>query len=149
MPTLGVVMHRFLLLLVAALGAPLVGCSAQRAVEAPVVSCALVAGSPLEGAQIGAVRPLVATVESENKKVAFTRVVGAELVVIAPSVTPEELEHRARCHAPRAVGPDDPLGVAGVSVRVKPESAALALQITSTDPAAAREILSRAQRLAL
>ena len=103
------------------------------------------------GRMYGLVLPpcLLLVVESENKKVAFTRIVGAEIVLRAEhGVTPESLERRARCHAAEVAGREhDPLAVADVAVRVHPAAGAFALQITSKDPAAAREILARSQRL--
>jgi len=135
--------------LVAVLLLALVGCASPRPAATPGDGCTANAGSPLEGASIATVSPLVDKVESENKKVAFTRVVGAEIVLRAePGVTPESLERRARCHAAEVAGREhDPLAVPDVAVRVRPASGAFALQITSKDPAAAHEILSRAQRL--
>lgn len=119
------------------------GCASARPAVTPVAACAT--GSPLDGASVAAVHPLVDQVTSENKKFAFTRVVGAEVVLAAEDgVTVESLERRARCHS----GKDsDPLAVAGAAVRVRSREGAFALQITSKDPASAREILARAERL--
>lgn len=127
----------------------LAGCASQRPAAAPVDACTGVSGSPLDGASIAAVHRLVDKDESENRKVAFTRVAGAEIALRAESgVTAESLERRARCHAARVAGTEhDPLAVKDASVRVRPREAAFGLQITSKDPHLAREIFARAERL--
>ena len=118
----------------------LVGCGAARPTSVATAECT--ATSPLTA--VTAVHPLYDRVESENKKVSFVQLVGAE-VVLSPDTgkTPQALEHAARCAAPKTDDGHDPLAVPGVVIRARND----ALQLTSSDPASAREILARAERL--
>lgn len=134
-------------LLAAILGSVAVTSAPAASVAGPS-ACDGVNGSPLDGASIAAVHRLVDRVSTENKKFSFTRVVGAEVVLHAEAgMTAERLERVARCRAAAPIGAaNDPI-VAGSSVRVRAIDGAFALQITSKDPAVAREIVSRAERL--
>ncbi|MBI2395840.1 MAG: hypothetical protein HYV09_40120 [Deltaproteobacteria bacterium] len=122
--------------------------SAPAVSEAGQSACAGVSGSPLDGASIAGVSRLVDRVSTENKKFSFTRVVGAEVVVHADAgMTAEHLERVARCRAAAPTGAENDPIVAGSSVRVRARDGAFALQITSKDPAVARDIVARAERL--
>lgn len=125
----------------------LVGCAANRPATPPADACTGVE-SPLTH-PVSAVVPLVESFATESKKIALTRLVGAEVVLPArEGVTVQLLERGARCHTAHAVASsDDPLSVPNAEIRVSALEGSFALRITSTDPDVARDILARAQRL--
>lgn len=128
-----IIMMRLILLAVVSLG-----CAAAPSPR-PVVAAA----NECSALKPTAVRELVTEWKSENKKFAFTRTAGAEALVAAePGHSREWIERAARC---RIQQPDVAIGHA--DVKVLSVDGGYAVQLTSKDPALAKEILARAPRI--
>jgi hypothetical protein len=114
-----------------------VGCAASPARPPIAAATECAALKPM------VVTELVSQWKTENHKFAFTRTAGAEVLVAAePGQSRELLERAARC---RIQQPDVAIGHA--DVKVLSVDGGYAIQLTSSDPALAKDILARASKI--
>ena len=118
----------------------LLGCSATSSSNNPSMA---IASSECGALKPVAIRELIGQWKSENHKFAFTRTLGAEVIVPAsPSLSREWVERAAHC---RLQHPD--VALTAATVRVISIDSGYAVQLTSDDPTLAKAILERAPRL--
>jgi hypothetical protein len=136
----------------------LVHASTPKPAPAPDTSCRGVPeaqwnGAPLTNPQdIRSVQEVRTEPPASETETVVARSGARILLRAQPGITAEWLQQVAECHlahvgAPSPGRPASPLDVKGASVAVRSAGDGFAVEITSTDRKAAKEILARAQAL--